>query len=257
MRIFGRFLYALLAVGFFLLAFTYSQDLMRNKYLEDVFGLSLTDESSPFPKYYYFYTSIPDYHKSDPVIEIDVDGYEIRGYEVLKTEINNDNELETTEFIYIIVYSDYQDLSKISHLSLIDSITEDTQDINLTRFKTLNILNGVNPEGTVYLAKDLFLSSDFDTINLINHDLDLVFESAFSIEDSNFTIKQNIVEYYQENNELPGVDEIDQLSDGNIFPNKPHIATDYAYIFWIGMGVYFTILIFMTYIIFFRKRKYS
>ncbi len=257
MRIFGRFLYALLAVGFFLLAFTYSQDLMQNKYLEDVFGSSLTDENSPYPKFYYFYTAIPDYHKSEPIIEIDVEGYEIRGYEVLQTKINNDDELETTESVYIIVYSDYQDLSKISHMTLINSINNEETEINLTRFKTLNIINGVNQEGRVYLLKDLFLSTDFDTINLVDNEEQIIIESAFTISQDDFTVKDNIVDYYQEHLELPGIDDVSGLTDDNIFPNKPHVATDYAYIFWIGMGIYFTILIFTTYIIFFRKRKYS
>jgi len=109
MRVFGRFLYALIMVGFFLLAFTYSRDLMQTKYLEDVFGASLVDTSSENPDFYYFYTSIPDYHNADPIVSIDSNGYQIMGYEVLVVSINNDELLDITEAVYLIVYSGTED----------------------------------------------------------------------------------------------------------------------------------------------------
>jgi hypothetical protein len=255
MRVFGRFLYALLAVGLFLLAFTYSKDLMLQKYLEDVFATSLVDDNSEYPKFYYFYSSIPNYYKSDPIISVNENGYEIMGYEVLQTNIDSDNNLITTESVYIIVYSDTKDLSLVDYLYLENQNNGDTVDISLQRFKTLNIINGINSQGYVYLAKDLFLSEDYNSINLLNKNGELLVSTNYSLTASDFTIKAFIESFFAENNRLPNVDDFEALTDNNIFPNKPHVADDYAYIFYIAMGIYFTLLIVSTYFIFFKKRK--
>ncbi|MCK5732097.1 MAG: hypothetical protein KAH13_03700 [Tenericutes bacterium] len=255
MRVFGRFLYALLAVGFFLLAFTYSKDLMMTKYLEDVFGESLIDEDSEFPKYYYFYTSIPNYHNDTPIISIESNGYEIMGYEVLRVYIDNDDELVTEESIYLIVYSDTEDLSQVGYLYLENSTSEEAEGIGLQRFKTLNILNGINEYGTIYVVKDTFLEGNYDKIYLINQLEFTLVEEDFNVEEADFTIKAFIEDFYSVNNRLPTIDDLSDLSENNIFPNKPHVATDYAHIFYIAMGIYFIIIIFMTYIIYFRKKR--
>ncbi|XFA98360.1 hypothetical protein ACAG96_05710 [Candidatus Izemoplasma sp. B36] len=255
MRIFGRILYALFAVGLFLLAFTYSRDIMMTKYIEDVFGNSLTDENSEYPKYYYFYTSIPDYHNVNPIIEIDSNGYEIMGYEVLQADINNDNELNVETFLYIIVYSDTIQLTNVEYLQFENTTNGNTLDINLSRFKTLNVLNGVNERGYVYLEKDLFLDEDFNKISLIDNSDNILVNENVDIEETDFIIKTFIENYYLENGDLPNIDDLSGLSDNDVFPNKPHVATEYAYIFNIAMAVYFVVIIIMTYMIYFKKKK--
>ncbi|OQX93679.1 MAG: hypothetical protein B6I17_01905 [Tenericutes bacterium 4572_104] len=255
MRVFGRFLYALIAVGFFLLSFTYSRDLMLTKYLNDVFGTSLVDENSDLPKFYYFYSSIPDYYKSDPIIAIENNGYDIYGYEVARANIDANNNLVITESVYLIVYSSTEDLSQVDYLYLENQTNNATQEISLQRFKTLNLINGINDEGRVYLAKDLFLDDNYNTINLVNKDGELLVSTNFGISDSDFTIKTFIETFYTQNNRLPEVSDFESLTNNNIFPNKPHIADDYAYIFYIAMGIYFTLLILSTYLIFFKKRR--
>jgi hypothetical protein len=257
MRVFGRFLYALLAVGLFLLAFTYSRDLMLTKYLNDVFAPSLTDENSDLPKFYYFYSSIPDYYKSDPIFAIENNGYDIYGYEVARADIDENNNLTVTEAVYIIVYSGTQDLSQVDYLYLENQSTEETQDISLQRFKTLNLINGINDKGTVYIDKDRFFDHQYDTINLTNKDGELLVSTSFSLNESDFTIKPFIETFYSEHGQLPTVDDFEGLTDNNIFPNKPHVADDYVYIFYIAMGIYFTVLIVSTYFIFFKRRKRS
>jgi len=256
MRVFGRFLYALVMVGFFLLAFTYARDLMQNKYLEDVFGASLTDTNSEYPEFYYFYTSIPNYHKTEPIISIDMNGYQIRGYEVLVATINSDEQLETTEAVYIIVYSGTEDLSQVGSLYLKNDTDTVVQEIYLQRFKLLNLLNGVNDEGTVYISKDLFLQADYTRIVLEDKSEITLLDTGYELDEVDFTIKDFIQGYYDENGYLPTVADLEGLSGNDTFPNKPHVADDYVYIFYIAMGIYFTVLIFLTYIIFFRKRRH-
>ncbi len=255
MRVFGRFLYALIAVGFFLLAFTYSRDLMLTRYLEDVFGASLTDEDSPYPDYYYFYTSIPDYHKQDPIISIDVNGYEIRGYEVLLASAIEDAELSVEEAVYLLVYSDTEDLSQVNSIVLDIEGTEVTHTIRLQRFKTLFILNGINDQGMVYLLKDLWLEADYDRLTLTNHQGDALLETGFSLTEADFTIKTLIETFYDDEGRLPDVDDLSDIQGNNIFPNRINVADDYVHIFYIAMAIYFAVLIITTYLVFFRKRR--
>ncbi|XMB71604.1 hypothetical protein RJI07_05655 [Mycoplasmatota bacterium WC30] len=255
MRVFGRVLYAVVCVGFFLLAYTFSRDLMLSEYLKDVFAASLTDTESEYPKYYYFYTSIPDYHNDEPLFSIDSNGYEIMGYEVLISIINNNNEAELTEFVYVIVYSDNQDLSQVDYLYLENESNGVTLDIDLQRFKTLNILNGVNELGYVYLYKDPFFAEDFDKINLLDKNGNMLVDTDFSIEETDFIIKDFVEDFYANNGRLPLIGDIEGLPNNNIFPNKPQVAEGYQHIFYTAMGIYFVITVFMTYIIFFWKKK--
>jgi len=260
MRIFGRFLYALLAVGLFLLVFTYSIDITANRFYEEVFGASLTDETDDVPDFYYFYTSIPDYHKSEPIISIDQEGYQIRGYEVARAEINEQQQLEITESIYIIVYSDTKDLSLLSELSLIEADTQNEFIIPLTKFKTLNILNGVNDKGQVYIPKELFFDNNFDGINLVGKDESIIIESSLSIEDSDFTIKQNLENFYEQYEALPTEETIDNLQDDNISIKIIHLDEENQLngsVLMVNLAMYFIALALATYLIFFRRRKYE
>lgn len=258
MRIFGRILYATIMVGFFLLAFTYSRDLMTTTYIEDVFGESLTDTDSELPKYYYFYSSIPDYHNSEPVIEINSGGYEIMGYEVAQVSINNEEELLVEEYIYFIIYSETQDLSQIDYMYLKDSNTEEEFKIYVDRFKTLYLLNAVNDSGTIYISKEDVLSEEFDTLCLVSLEDDVeenILETSYTIDSEDFSIKDYLTNFYDENLKLPESSDLNDMASFNVYPYQTHVATDYAYIFWIGMGIYFAVLIISTYLIYFRRRK--
>jgi len=260
MRLFGRILYALLAVGLFLLVFTYTLDLTANRYIEEVFGGSLTDEESDLPDFYYFYTSIPDYHKAIPIISIDQLEYQIRGYEVVQAEINESSELIVEEFVYIIVYSNTQDLSVLDKLVLTGSDSSIDEDIYLIRFKTLNILNGVNDQGYVYLSKDLFLDNGFDTIKLVDDNQETIFESALILVETDFTVKENLEIFFEQEGKLPLEEDIPDLRDDFISPRIIHLDDDVRMdpsLFIKGLLIYFLILIISTYLIFFRRKKYE
>ena len=258
MRVFGRFLYALLAVGLFLLVFTYSIDLTANKFYEEVFGTSLVDEDSTLPEFYYFYTSIPDFHKADPIISVDKNGYIIRGYEIAQAKIEND-ELIVSEYVYIIVYSSDQDLSKVDKIKLL-SDSELMSEFYLTRFKTLNILNGVNETGNVYLEKSFFLDANISAIELISDSQQILLSELYSVEETSFTIKENLETFYQEYKRVPLGEDLDLLEDDNIGIKIVHTNEENKLdgsILLVGMVGYFLVLIITTYLIFFRKGKYS
>ncbi|MCF7924902.1 MAG: hypothetical protein K9L64_07360 [Candidatus Izimaplasma sp.] len=263
MRVFGRFLYAMFAVGVFLLAWTYSIDLMRQNYYQDVFGASLVDENSALPDYYYFYSSMPDYHKDDPVINVDQNGYQVRGYEIARTIFDEDDNLEINEFLFILVYSDSQNLSNLDYLVLSENTGDDELKIKLIRYYGLEIRVSIDDNMSYYLIpKELFLEADFDKLEVLDSSENaLVSVSAFSIAETDFTIKDNIEDYYLANGELPTSEDMDELAADNIYPRDSSVASndylikEYIHIFWIAMGIYFTVLIFATYFIFFRKQR--
>lgn len=256
MRVFTRVLYAIFVVGVFLWVYKYSIDRIEEKYWRESFGASLVDENSELPEFYYFYTSIPDYHKTDPIVNIDVDGYQIRGYEVATTEILEDQTIEINDYIYFIVYSPNQDLSVVKNIVLTDG--ENEFNISLVQFKLLNILNGVNEEGMVYLEKSLFFESAFTTIKLTGLYGDVITESDFTIEETQFTVKAELENFYQEYNKFPSEEDINLLNEEKIGIQTIHddIELDGS-ILLLNMSLYFLGLIVFTFIIFFRKKKYD
>ncbi|MDD3129281.1 MAG: hypothetical protein PHW21_02825 [Candidatus Izemoplasmatales bacterium] len=259
MRIFVRVLYSMLAVGIFLWIWVTAQDVMEKKFWQP-FSDSLTDESSDLPDFYYFYTSIPNYHKSEPIISIEIDGYEIKGYEVAVTAKDEDDNLVIEESIYIIVYSDNQDLSQVKELTLFETTGEKSEVIWLTRFKHLNLINAINELGEVYIPKDLFLSGEFDRIKLTNHDDEVLIESALNIDESSFTIKSSLEQFYQEHDKLPDAEDIDDLSSQSIGMQIIHEGEEFKVdgdIFFYSIGGYLIVLLITTYLLFFRKARYE
>jgi len=261
MKVFGRFLYAMFMVGVFLIAFQASVQWVFNKYVEDVFGHSLTDDTSELPEFYYFYASLPDYHKDEPVIMIDQDGYQIRAYEIVRTTIEEDV-LTIDEYLFFLVYhEDSSKLDDVYKIRISNGLTKDQIDIQVANYKELNILASVdqNTVNIEYIIKleTIDFTKNYDEILLIDDNQTTLFESAFTLSENDFSIKGNLEGYYEEYEELP----IDELNSQNIYAqdkeiiNNSRIVDEYLYIFGIVFGTYFLVLIVATYFIFFKKRK--
>lgn len=260
MRVFGRFLYAMFAVGVFLVVFQYSIQLMYRQYIEDLFGASLTDESSDLPDFYYFYASLPNYHKAEPVISIDIDGYQIRAYEIARTNIDDVEGLLIEEYLFFLVYhEDVNELKKVDKIRFSNGVVRDRVDIDLISYKELDIFASVNPLDSQFLiSKERFdFEKDYNTLELIDQNQGIVSESAFIISDNDFTIKESIEDFYQNHDELP-VDELNVLKiykQDSAIINNFQVVDDYIYILGIAMGIYFVVLIIATYFLYFKKRK--
>ncbi|QLY40422.1 hypothetical protein HF295_06000 [Hujiaoplasma nucleasis] len=261
MKVFGRFLYAMFAVGIFLVAFQLSVQWVFQKYVEDVFGNSLTDENSDLPDFYYFYASLPDYHKEEPLIEINENGYQIRAFEIVRTEIKEDI-LTVNEFMLFLIYhEDPNALKDIDKIRISNGLTKDQIDIQVAPYKELDILVSIDLD-TQYIEyiinKDLIdFSKNYDSLLLIDQNQTTLFESAFNLSDESFMIKGNIEGYYEEYENLPE-DELNGIgvySQDKDITNNSKIVDEYLYIFGIVFGAYFVVLIVATYLIFFKKRK--
>ncbi|MDY0023418.1 MAG: hypothetical protein RBR66_00660 [Candidatus Izemoplasmatales bacterium] len=250
MRVLVRILYAMLATGFFLLALVMAEQAYFKPYAD-----SLTDEASELPEFYYFYTSIPNYHKSEPIIKINENGYQIYGYEVALAKINDDNELEMFEAVYLVVYSDTQDLSTISNLELNNTTTDSFEEIRLVKLGNIRLFNGVNEENVVYIPKDLFLSDSFDKILLKDTEGNTIIESALTIDETDFTIKENIEAFFSDFGRLPIREDMDDFHTENIYMQVNHPSRLKSYLIY--LVPYFTILIVATFLIFFKRKRYE
>lgn len=263
MRVFSRFLYALLAVGVFLLTFQFSIMQMREKYYDDIFGASLVDETSNLPEFYYFYASLPDYHKREPLISIDQDGYQLRGYEIARTSIEEDTLIVEEAILFIIYNQDSNLLTLVDEIVISNDNPENNININLGRYHDLDILVSMDAQTSYYLvSKDLFdFSLNYTDISVMTSSHNVVLNDDFNITNEDFTIKENLDVYYDQYQELPTDGDLGLLDDSNIdikeqvVTSNNYVVDTYLYLMGIYMGIYLILLIVTTYLIFFRKRK--
>ena len=256
MRIFARILYSVFMVGLFLIVMTFPQEVMGNLYRENVFMEPITNEDSEYPRFYYFYTSIPNFQNDQALFYYENQGFEITAYEVLRAELDEFNTLTMTESIFFIVYSDTEDLSTLNHLHIYNEASTEYVDIELNKFRNLNILYGVNADLNVYVPKEDVLNEfDYNKISLVDdNDIERT-NNDLILQEDQFITKEFIEGFYQDNNRLPTVSDISGLTDNHVFPNLTHVADEYSYIFTVSFVGYFVILILSMYFIFFRKRK--
>lgn len=263
MKVFGRFLYALLAVGVFLWTFQLSIMDMRTAYYKDVFGGSLVDESSDLPEFYYFYATLPGYHNDEPIISFDSDGYQVRGYEVAITSIE-DEDLQIEESVLFIVYhQDPEQLEGVDKLLITNDDARDRIEIELGRYHNLDILVSMDPNTSYYLfnKEDIDFSLNFTKVSLVDPNYNLVTESVFTLTEDDFVIKDKLVDFYNLNNELPTRETISELNAPNIdmqdqeITDNNFVVDEYIGVMGLYLGIYLLVLIVTTYFIFFKKRK--
>ncbi|MGE0002982.1 MAG: hypothetical protein AB7S88_00815 [Candidatus Izemoplasmatales bacterium] len=242
MKIFIRILFAMTAVLMFLFALDYSRGLMTSLYFEK-YGEAALNE--PDPDYFFFYSSIPDYHQETPIFSVDANGYRVRMYEVAtigEDTVNVNAEL----YYYLIVHSTTLTLDDGMMVRLINGHNQASVLISIARFRSLNVMMGVNPDGYVYIDP-LWFSSDYDTFELEAVDGTVLLSVDFSLPEEDQSIADRINTYFQENGTLPDM----ALQDQGIFPANPHVMTEYEHIFWISMAIYFLVLGLATYFLFF------
>ena len=252
------------AVGIFLLVYEFSMMEMREKYYDEVFGGSLTDESSELPEFYYFYASLPDYHKNSPIIQIDSDGFELRGYEIAKVNYDEEGTPTIEENLFFIVYnSDSSILKNVYRLKVSTVDDSSSVEIRLGNYQKQDVLVSIDEVTSSYLVKksDFDFSQEYTTFKLLDSEGKIIIDKTDVLSEQDFTIKENIESYYALHQELPQWEDIDLLDDDNVFPkettvsNNYYIVDNYGYIMGIALGSYLLVLIISTYLIFFKRWK--
>jgi hypothetical protein len=244
MKIFGRVVYALLAVFTFWFVLDYARGSMTIQYFENEGAKAVELEDDIF-----FYGSARDYNHRNALHISNDQGYTISIYEIADASIKN-NELDVDTYTYIMLKSDDL-LGNLYYLRFTDGSNH--LDIEFMRFRTLNIMMGLNQEKTEFgILKDVILANNYTHVLLLDQYKNTIFTDTFELATEDFIIEDRLITFYNENEFLP----LTELTDFNIYPAFTHEMDAYMNTLWTSLIVYLVILILSTYIVFFAKKKY-
>ena len=245
MKIVGRIFYALVMVIFFLFTFNYAQELMTSLYFED-HGIPILEEDEV--DYTFFYGSVPDYYKDEPVLSIDQNDYELRIFEIAKLVQSNSN-YTFDPFFYITFHSKVHimdgEYKLIVRSSEIDTQIDKQKEFsfNLVRFIQLNLYVWVNELGEIYLNPEFFIEHDIEEIEIIKGNI-VILSIDLLTHGFSTSIDLALHNFYETENKIP-VD--DDMIDEGIFPHHTHVMSEYVYVIVISMDIYFVLVIIATY----------
>ena len=229
----------------FVFVLDYTKGLMESRFFQKYAKIGLEE---PVTDYFFFYSSVPDYHHDEPLISIDHEGIEIRFYEILTASVTESG-LETDEFVYVIVYGKDAPIPENAVLQL----TGETELImTLARFRTLDLYLGVMETGSAYMPKSLLADPNFHHISVSTESDGALFLEPYELSGDSFVLQDAVIDYYEANQSLPTL----ELEAEGIYPYIRHVGDEFQYIFWIGIGLYTIILIGATIWIFFRKKRF-
>lgn len=244
MRIFGRVVYALLAVFTFWFVLDYARGSMTIQYFENEGAQAVELEDDTF-----FYGSARDYNQRNALYESSDQGYTVSIYEIADASIKN-NEINVDAYIYIMLKRDDL-LGSLYYLRFTDGTNQ--LDIEFMRFRTLNIMMGLNQEKIEFgISKEVILENNYTQVLLLDQYKNTIYTDTFELVAEDFTIEERLVAFYNDNEFLP----LTELTDFNIYPAFTHEMDAYMSTLWISLIVYLVILILSTYIVFFAKKKY-
>ena len=248
MKILGRVAFALVVAILYLWVLDYTNGLMTTLYF-DKYGTQALIETTP--DYFFFYSSIPDYHKSEPIYRYDDQNYAIRFYEVAtvdETELG----LEVGEYAYILIHDKTGTMAGNYTMVLTDDSQTDVASIEIVQFRSLDLYVGINAEFSVYINKSTLTTLPFARLSLLSSTEEVLLETTGSVESADFTIKQQLTDFFTENSTLPQL----ELQEAGVFRNNPHVMTEFEYIFWVGTGGYLSIVLLITYFLYFFRKRY-
>lgn len=244
MKIFGRVVYALLAVFTFWFVLDYARGSMTIQYFENEGNEAVELDDDIF-----FYGSARDYNQRTSLYETSLDGYSISMYEIADANITNDS-LAIDTYVYIMLKSN-DILSDKYYLRFSDG--SETVDFEFMKFRTLNIMMVLNQELTEFgVSKEVILDNQYTNILLLDQYKNTIFTTPFEIQASDFIIEDRVTTYYNQNEILP----LTELIDFDIYPAFTHEMDAYMSTLWTSLIIYLVVLILSTYIVFFAKKKY-
>jgi len=244
MKIFGRVVYALLAVFTFWFVLDYARGSMTIQYFENEGAQAVELEDDIF-----FYGSARDYNQRNALYESSNQGYTVSIYEIADASIKN-NDIQVDSYIYIMLKSNDL-LSNLYYLRFTDGTNH--LDIEFMRFRTLNIMMGLNQAKTEFgVSKEVILDKEYSEVLLLDQYKNTIFTDTFELLADDFVIEDHLVTFYNDNEFLP----LTELTDFNIYPAFTHEMDAYLSTLWVSLITYLVVLILSTYIVFFAKKKY-
>lgn len=245
MKFWGRLGYAVIVTLLFLWVLNFSSGLRMTLYVQKNGNAALAEEN---PTYFFFYSSVPDYHCSVPLFSYDDDAYSVRLFEIAIVE-SSDSEITVEEYGYLMIHPEEGSTSEIYTVELLQGETL-LSEWNAIQYRNLNLLVAINDEGSIYIEKEYFLDSAPDRLVLKNASGATMLDLGFS--SGEFRIKNAVNEYYQAENALP--EEL-SLQEDSVFPANPQIDQEFDYLIWAFIGGYIGLVLITTYFLFFFKKK--
>lgn len=242
-----RITYALFWAILFIFIYWYTRTLMGDKYIEKYGNESLQEAKD----YFFFYSRIPNYHKSEPIYTFSNEDFEIRLFETAQTPNDDINKL--TESVFFMIHNKNDVLKNKYILKLDNGLTGEAYkqiEFNVVKYRTLDLFVAVNDEGQMIISKEDFLG-DYTKMSLLKGET-VLYTDTYTLSETDFTMKEKLESYYAANKRLPQL----ELKADYIFKSNPSDLSEYMYIFWVGLAIYFVSLIVITYFVFFFRRKY-
>lgn len=199
------------------------------------------------PTYFFFYSSIPDFHCSIPLFSYDDAEYSVRLFEIGTVE-NHGSDILVNEYGYLMIHPKEGSTSEIYTIELLEGETL-LSDWSAIQYRNLNLLVGINDEGSIYIGREYFQGAA-DRLILKNASGDILLDIGFTTGE--FVIKNAINEYFETENALP---EGLALQEDFVFPANPQIDQEFDYLFWVLTGGYMGLVILVTYFLFFFRKK--
>jgi hypothetical protein len=245
LKFWGRLGYAVVVTLLFLWVLNFSSGLRMTMYVQKNGNAALAEEN---PTYFFFYSSVPDYHCSVPLFSFDDDAYSVRLFEIATIE-STDPEIVIEEYGYLMIHPKEGSTSEIYTIELLQGDTL-LSDWNAIQYRNLNLLVGINDEGSIYIGREYFKESAADRLILKNATGEILMDIEFSSEE--FRINNAVDEYFEAEDALP---EGLALQDESVFPAIPQIDQEFDYLFWVLTGGYIGLVFIVTYFLFFFRKK--
>lgn len=244
MKILGRIVYALVAAIFLLYAINIAESIITSKYFEKYGPQAAKERDDEF-----FYGGA-GFHKKEPIISVEENGYYINFYEVNKLFIHNKtDEKLVEEYIYILIYDDYNTIRPSNDeeyfISFYSPEDEQHYDVALRRFRELDVFVAVyldSNEMSALLEKDAFLSRELTSISILHENAlvkETLFTHPFEIKAEDFEIADVLLNHYEERNNY------------GVYDKVQHDVVEFRPILYLTIGIYSGLLIITTYLVYF------
>lgn len=284
MKVLYRIWYALTAGV--LLAFTVLKSVeWRNITYNNKYGAQALMQESAEDKYLFFYETV-GIHGKEPLKVISNDNFEVSLYEINLFDFNekNENIYFIKTYLYPLINIKNKDILTDKQTLVLSFTTNAAEEDRVAPYQIyqylsldLYVVNTIEGSLLIPLITNSHLEEDSEYIekdllnrgvnNITIFDADVYVQSGVSLLDKSLFItledlvvrnklKQQIINKQNNNEELSfSREEKDLLAEEEIYFQVIHNPSEFNYLIYIPLAIYFVVLIISAYFVFFYKRK--
>lgn len=257
----------MIGVGF-LFSFYKSLEIRDDKY-NYKYGQQALEQTGD-DKFLFFYGRL-GFHQKKPVYKVINDDYNIWFYEIVRVNLKEDDYI-IDSYLYPVITSVDHNFGQKGKYYVLNFNTHKQGDESVIPYyvvlhSKIDIANIQTEEGKYYMAYDEVVDKEIYQIELLQVDqkdslnYDELLKEDITILGEDFYIKNSLIDYFEnkksQNKPLTFTEE-DRLyfhDNLEIYSKESHNPSEFNYIFYIWMSVYFVIFFIASYFVFFYKRK--